>query len=401
MGLVPTEKAGAGHTAGVRALCVVALLTALAPLGLFGAGCRAGPSARAACERDSDCAEGLRCLVDADGAFCACDADSVCGELALCNSASRCQRKPRCRVNQDCASGLFCDLGSGLCEPMGSCRADVHCPAGSVCLEARSECAAGCYADGHCPQYQICDLAQADLHPDRLGECVPGCREHKGCALGARCVGGRCYDSPNPSHCAPCSGGLSCPYPSDWCLINPTHDAARPETGGAYQCAVDCEGRDEICPNGYVCADVVRLTADPCQTKSDCPGTRACVVGEGEAGGFCGCASNDDCSYRFVPPTCTLLGCLYPPGRLCGQASDCGQVERCADHDNLGYKVCYRSRQTVCDTFEDCLCVSGACVRSGRACSSGADCNPTCEEGRCRIGQACSPEEGLFCPNLR
>jgi len=363
--------------------------------------CRGEPNVVPACLEDSDCALGLRCLSDAQGAFCGCLQDASCAPDEWCNSASRCQRRLGCQDNQDCGEGLFCDLSSGLCLPVAQCGGDVHCPPSSVCLGQARGCVPGCREDGDCRQFQICDDSQADLHPDGLGSCAEGCRSHAACSLGARCVGGRCYDSPNQSHCAPCSEGLDCPDQSDWCLINPAHDRARPETGGAFQCAVDCEGRPEICPNGYLCTDVVRLTDDPCERIEDCPGTRRCVLGEGQSRGFCGCSRDQDCSYERVPATCTLAGCLYPPGRPCGQASACESVQRCADHEGTGTKVCYRNRQTICETFEDCLCVGGSCVRSGRVCEQGSDCNPTCVENRCKIGQACSPEEGLYCSDLR
>lgn len=330
----------------------------------------------------------------------ACTDDDACAEDEWCNSASRCQRRPGCNDNQDCDANSLCDPASGLCLPAGQCGSDLHCPTGSVCVASEASCVPGCRGDGDCSNYQLCDVSEADVHPQDLGACVEGCRSNEGCPLGARCVGGRCHESPNESHCAPCNEGVDCPSQADWCLINPAYDRSRPETGGEFQCAVDCAGRPEICPNGYECADVVRLTDDPCTSTEDCPNTRQCVLGEGQSRGFCGCAADADCSYERVPPTCTLAGCLYPAGRLCGEAADCEPVARCADHDGTGTNVCYRNRQITCETFEDCLCVGGRCVRSNRVCERGADCNPTCVQNRCRIGQACAPQEGLYCSDL-
>lgn len=345
------------------------------------------------------CPAGSTCRVEAGEAFCACAEDAACGPDEVCNRAGWCQRRPACRSNLDCSEGAFCALGLGVCVPGPGCRQDVHCGLGEVCIG--QACTPGCRAREHCALGQVCDLSAADTHPHGLGACAVGCAATEACPLGQRCVGGQCYPSPNPSHCAPCSASLECPFATDWCLINPGYDRARAETGGEYQCAVDCAGRPEICPNGYQCADVVRLTADPCVEDADCPGVRRCVRGEGEGRGFCACAADADCSYRTVPPTCTLAGCLYPPGRACGGAEDCAPVERCADHDGSGESTCYRNRGRVCDGHLDCLCVEGRCVRDGRPCVAGAECEPTCAQARCRIGAACSPEEGLYCPDLR
>ena len=358
-------------------------------------GCARGDvtCAEATCPADTVCRE------EAGAAFCACVGDAACGPEAICNEAGRCQRRPACRSNLDCADGTFCALSVGLCVPAPGCRRDVHCPIGAVCVG--EACAPGCRVRADCALSQVCDSSEAEAHPAGLGACVTGCEQTAGCPLAQRCVGGTCYPSPNQSHCAPCSEGLECPYVTDWCLINPGYDRARPETGGAYQCAVDCEGRPEVCPNGYACADVVRLTAAPCTADDECLGARSCVRGEGEARGFCSCARDADCSYREVPPTCTLAGCLYPPGRPCGDAADCEPVVRCADHDRTGITTCYRDRARACSSYLDCLCVEGACVRDGRPCDQGSDCEPTCADGRCRIGAACSPIEGLYCPDLR
>lgn len=354
-----------------------------------------------ACEVDADCPEGGRCIVESGVAFCGCATDAVCPEDAFCNAAGRCQRKPSCRSNVDCEEGTFCDAGLGVCVTAPGCRRTVHCPIGEVCVSDAVGCAPGCESSADCPLGQVCDPEARDEHPHGLGACALGCERTAGCPLGQRCVGGRCFESPNQSHCAPCDEGLACPYETDWCLVNPAFDPARPVTGGAFQCGVDCEGRPEICPNGYVCGDVVRLTGDPCEIDAQCPGVRRCVVGEGEARGFCSCARNEDCSYAEVPPTCTLAGCLYPPGRLCGEPSECEPVARCDDHDRTGVNVCYRNRDVTCDSYLDCLCVEGRCVRDDRPCDTGADCEPTCTDGRCRIGAACSPEEGLYCSDLR
>lgn len=368
----------------------------LSTLALAACATDAGPT----CD-EVECEPTARCVIEDDYAFCACASDDACAADAFCNTAGRCQRRPLCRSNVDCVEGTFCDEAIGACRPAPGCTRDVHCDIGEVCVSDAVGCVAGCRDTGDCPLGTLCDLEDADLHPHQLGVCTRGCDQTAACPFGHRCVGGQCFESPNQSHCAPCSEALSCPYETDWCLINPAHDPARPDTGDPFQCAVDCDGRPEICPNGYVCGDVVRLTQDPCEIDAQCAGVRRCVLGEGEVRGFCSCARDEDCSYATVPPTCTLAGCLYPPGRLCGDPSDCEPVERCGDHAGTGQDVCYRNRSVACDSYLDCLCVEGACVRDGRPCGTGADCEPTCTGGRCRIGAACSPQEGLSCVDLR
>lgn len=374
---------------GTRIPSAIALLVALA-------GCPAEEAPR--CDAAEPCPPGRTCEATPEGLLCLCTTDEACPDDAFCNAAGRCQARSACRTNADCGAGTFCEAALGACVPDSTCGRDVHCAPGFVCADAEAGCVPGCREDGDCPLYQVCEGAEGET----LGACNVGCRDTSACPFGHRCVGGRCFASPNPSHCAVCDEDRACPDATDWCLINARYTPARPELGTAFQCAVDCDGRPEICPNGYLCAPVVRLTAAPCEIDEQCAGVRRCVTAEGADRGFCSCRLDADCSYAQVPPTCTLAGCLFPPGRLCGEAADCDPVARCDEHNGTGRgKVCYRNRSLSCESYRDCLCVGGTCVRDGRACTSWEDCEPVCESGRCRVGAACSPAEGLSCPDLR
>ncbi|MCB9648792.1 MAG: hypothetical protein H6730_19645 [Deltaproteobacteria bacterium] len=363
-------------------------------LCLLLVGCRAGTEALERCDVEHPCPAGFAC--DAVGA-CRCTTDDACTGEAFCNAAGICQLRPGCQSNQDCAAGTFCHLEAGRCIADGTCGADLHCGPGEVCEAAA--CEPGCREDADCPLFAICERAG-----EGLGTCVQErCRSNAACPLGHRCVGERCYYEQNQSLCAECEAQGDCPGQADSCLVNNSYDRARPERGPERFCGPDCGADPELCPSGYACQDVVVLTTAPCEDDAACNGGgRRCLKREGDAVGLCTCARDYDCAYEVVPPSCAFLGfCLYPPGRLCGTDLDCESTPVCGPYGAGGAMECFNVPGRSCISAQACLCQDGACINTGRPCSSGAECNPPCIDGGCVLGMACAPEPGLYCPDLR
>lgn len=357
---------------------------------LFALGCPA-PKSSARCASASDCPLGATCIFEGGDGFCGCETDEVCQAGQFCNSQNRCQTRPACRSNVDCTEGQIC--GGGRCIPQGRCQVDPQCPLGSYCDVVNGACIDGCRSNADCPLYQSCIN----------GSCEAKCLDSSYCALSERCVGERCFRSPNPSHCAECSEDIDCPWHEDFCLINPAHDPARPETGTARFCGVNCEDDPQICPNGYSCNDVVFLTQQACERDIQCGSAqKRCIVREGDPRGFCTCLRDRDCAYDDVPPRCTPFGlCLSPEGRLCGQDSDCEPLPLCGRHSPENFDICWNQPSIRCSAAQDCLCEEGRCINSGRSCTFGVDCVLKCEDGGCRVGAACAPLEGLTCEALK
>lgn len=216
-------------------------------------------------------------------------------------------------------------------------------------------------------------------------------------------MGQRCYYEQNQSLCAACGDQGDCPGTADTCLINTSFDPARPERGPERLCGPDCGADAALCPNGYACLDVVVLTTAPCRDDAACNGGgRRCAKREGDDAGLCTCARDYDCAYEVVPPHCTGFGfCLLPAGRPCNEDLDCEGAAVCGPYGPGGSQACFNDPGHACITARECLCRGGVCANSGRPCSAGADCNPPCVDGGCRLGKACVPEPGLYCPDLR
>lgn len=361
---------------------------------LFVLGCPQSRTEPPACTEDTECGVGFAC---AEG-VCLCKIDEACPSASFCNRAGQCQRNPICVSNVDCANGTHCDQNTGGCITNSSCGSDVQCSPGFVCLEG--QCTAGCTDDAQCALTAICER-----EPDEeLGACAPNrCRSNAACALGSRCVGERCYPSPNTTHCRDCSDE-DCPGPRDYCLISTAFDPNAPqETGPERFCGIDCEDDAGLCPNGYACQDVVVLTSATCSEDPDCNGGgRQCAKREGHNTGLCTCVQDFDCATEVVPAQCTGFGlCLFPAGRLCGEDQQCETVPICGRYGETSANVCFYEPAKTCRTNRECLCVQDTCVNTGRPCSRGADCNPPCVNGGCRLGPACAPEEGLVCADLK
>lgn len=338
---------------------------------------------------DADCGVGRMCRE----AVCLCAEDRACPPGTRCNVAGSCQRPPACRTNFDCPSGDVCDPDSGLCVVPPTCPSDLHCPIGAICVDER--CQSGCRYDADCRIGEIC-LWEGDS-----GRCDEGCRETRECPLGGLCVGDRCFDRPIPGLCQACGGPDDCVGSNDWCLENRSYDRSQPERGARRQCASDCNGASEACPNGTLCRPVVARVWPSCRTSADCGNGELCAVDEGDTVGRCLCRTDRDC-YEHVPPFCNRFGfCEVPAGRPCSSAADCESTSSCGPFGPAGQRVCFRDRSLSCSSGRDCQCLSGSCALSGRPCTDSEACVPRCEQGGCVMGAGCVPEDGIFCPQLR
>lgn len=371
------------------------LLAPLLTLLLFG--CGEEKRFVGDCEADTDCPVGSYCKRDARDStgLCACRSDEACSEGEFCNVEGICQKATGCRSNADCAdASKFCDLVSGACVDRTGCGFDVHCPAGTVCDPGGQRCVNGCRDSGDCKLFEVCDRTGLPAGAE-LGTCLGGiCEDDSYCPFGLNCVGRQCVPTTHPDFCAECGSVQGCSDPSSFCLINAAYDPQNPMGNSANFCGVECTDDPSICPSGYNCGSVVLLTQDQCNEDADCGGGgRRCRVDEGDRVGFCTCVEDADCqvSADICQQTCGGLGI-----RPCASDADCSF---------LACESACSASQRACTTDADCpgapQCQFGICARTGRPCSTESDCNLACRNGGCYLGDACAPEQGLSCSDVR
>jgi hypothetical protein len=188
-----------------------------------------------------------------------------------------------------------------------------------------------------------------------------------------------------------------CGGAANFCLVNPNYGVV-PNSGSQFFCAPNCK-QETDCPNGYNCNPVEVLTQNLCTSDTECGGGgRVCQKAEGDVKGACTCASDSDCPYDQVPPTCHNGMCAFPLFQACNVDTDCQATSLCAD-SGLGGKLCF-TNALPCSSSADCVCSNGTCALTGRACSNANDCMIHCSGGGCLLGQACGPSKGLNCPIL-
>ncbi len=392
-----------------------AVVSALLALAL---GCSDGnTAANGRCTTDAQCPAGALCKPDGT---CGCKNDEACPEGQFCNAQNICQERAGCRANSDCAAAELCDLATGACLPRTACGAATHCDLGSVCDATTQRCKTGCYDDGDCPLYNVCE--RTGTAQDPLGRCVAGkCGDRTFCELGDKCVAQSCAPDTS-SNCQACDPQVQdvCGQ-GNFCLINTAHDPMDPTTGPANYCGTSCQTAED-CGNGYNCSRIVLVSGSQalCANDSECQAPRQCRRSdEGATRGFCTCAADSDCALdliRVCQGSCGGLGLLACtdnsecPSRncvkrclgsnaQCGGDADCPAQSLCAPGP-LGGNACLNTGQP-CQTGADCLCSQGRCFGSGRACTSSAQCQLTCQDGGCVLGAGCGPIEGLSCEDLR
>lgn len=369
---------------------------------------------RGRCGDHSDCATGLRCFTDADGAarcrralaegegcgnenppFGACaDGLSCLGGRcrALGRSGDVCWTERRCEAGLQCLGGICTPrqaAAHGVCDP-----SDLSgCPQGWGCLDGRcvdgvprlgeacrslfDPCAQGarcdgrtCYdarrAHGTCSHWEDCALwEQCDE-----GRCVVAgarggwCRESRpSCDEGLRCVAGRCRGESDCDDAqrsgAPCGEGRSC--------------SSAEYAGAPVTCVAD-GGLRGRCRGD---ADAV--------SRGECDGALRCV------GGFCvrAIAAGDYCSETST----------------CVRGYSCGSGRRCVPNGSLGASCRVVAGQRACDP--GLRCVWGLCrlatAGAGESCSTfvprGEWSEPTCRPGYECVRGGCvrAGEPGTSC----
>ena len=185
---------------------------ALVALALTLVGCSSGADLGDACERHSDCSDGLQCAQSVCAPRCErspdCGDGYQCTDRGLCEAATRLRGEP-CASEGDCAAGLACQL-----EPDSVGRLIKRC----------GDQHTGALAGGAC-------AADADCRNGTcaLGRCVDLCRYTRDCSEGTSCmkipyvgVSGASFDG-----CLPASGVVSWKLPPGDKVLLPVPSGAR------------------------------------------------------------------------------------------------------------------------------------------------------------------------------
>ncbi len=301
--------------------------------------CQAGQAECGACQKDWDCADGLRCYTE--GKYCApacgdgCPANSTCQtvnaiEVSLCISGNA-----ACCIGDDCTNP--CQAPTPFLNNKGECvecLADADCADGEYCEELSQSCMdAACQAptpfqledgscvecknDSHCTakgegykcKVNVC-VFQGDL-PEECSLCVspyPACAEINGiwacvqCAADADCGNGTCdlslYACDNGGvgpGCGSCNNDGDCVSAMGDKVL--ACDAA---SGCCYDTGGFCDNVESMCDSS---------------SGSECKGLMDMLMGgmggfpgmpEGSVGGICTCD-------QPVPLTDLLL-CVFMGG---------------------------------------------------------------------------------------
>jgi hypothetical protein len=278
-----------------------------------------------------------------NGVTCGVDQTCVGG-----NCLAGCFPSPCATVT--CATGSYCDLGTGACIPLQTCGGVNPCGAGYGCQES---CVATDPCQGvTCASDQLC----------RGGTCIADPCAAKSCDAGDVCSNGTCI----ATCCTPgCTDAGTCVYGTCQCTPNCTGKTCGMDNG----CGGKCQGG---CASGDVC---IASGPDAGCCAPSCAG-KACGAPNG-CGGKCGCASGDRCltDGGCCAPKCSGLGC--------GADDSCGGqcVGGCASGD-------------VCVTGPDAGCCKPVCT--GKACGSSNGCGGKCG---CTSGDVCQADGGCCAPN--
>ncbi len=331
------------------------------------------------CLADGDCAGDESCLQNHCAAVCLADLDCPAGEIC---DADRC--RPGCRLDSDCIGGR-CDPQSLSCV---ACVSKDDCQLGYLCQDG--SCLAGCEGVRDCPGDQDCVDGQCQAPPcssrfDCVGSeclictdgacvpppvscfsddeccvgfaclgwtCVPAeCSSAQDCAFMQECSAGSCVDAYSEAtpYCQPCGanpfGPTECGDIENRCLIYPYTDEF--SAVSANYCAVDCQSQQD-CPSGFVCRDV-QLLGLACTLDSDCADGIPCLMVDGSNSGYCPC-------HPSLNP-CLQDGCLinfcFRSGRSCTTDADCPLIE-CVVDEAVGYGSCVVGTNCALDDNNHC-----------------------------------------------
>ncbi|HLC65740.1 MAG TPA: NBR1-Ig-like domain-containing protein, partial [Candidatus Nanoarchaeia archaeon] len=281
----------------------------------------------------SDCGENnLGCLTTAEGGTNACDL----GESCDCDD---------CNNQQDnCASGLKCDYGSGLCVD------GPKCPPGTT-LCSDQTCKADCTTYPACNLNVVCDAGEGCDCADcawKNDTCIYGafCNPNldvctKPCSDGTTlCADGKCCsDCNNCGGNLPCSGGA----PNGVC-----------EQGESCNC-VDCDGSQDNCVENSLCYYPLKTCiSEDCLAQGSNPDANSCLcniigmVGFGVNAGLCNLHNETFCYSASYSGTSQYAKC-------------------CGDDNALDSWVVFESGTDLEDVLPEDTCINGRWYRRQNA----------------------------------
>ncbi|APR87181.1 hypothetical protein A7982_12530 [Minicystis rosea] len=393
-----------------------------ANLGINGTAPQGGLCTKT-CNSNADCPSGGICADFGAKSYCT----QTCTDGSNVPAAQKCRGRhdmacaalnggggsacfPTCTSNEGCGSGLYCNYGTGFCQPlplkgdpMGkACDPKALNTCAGFCLCNDANCTTG-YCSGLCTigQYQSCGEKEgtglcflqfaSDAGTGDLGACVGDCQCDGDCAPGLVCNGfveaqnvgfnGVCYDDlggPTYPTCCSCEGKIC---GNDGCGTSCGSCPGTEKCAVAGTCCTSCTGKDcgpdgcggscGTCPSGQTC------TAQGfCQCIPDCTGK---VCGSDGCGGTCGsCPGGQVCDAgACCTPSCN--------GKVCGSNGCGGTCGNCASNE-----IC--NAQGQCQCQPSCVgktCGSDGCGGScgnctaGKVCNGGTCCTPNCNGKNC------------------
>ncbi|RYZ02773.1 MAG: hypothetical protein EOO73_30380 [Myxococcales bacterium] len=276
------------------------------------------------CLVNSDCGSPLVCAFEACHAECEssrdCDAGARCVAAARPYKVCQLEEERACERSSDCAEGLVCGVD-------GECR--DRCLTPSDCVEGQ-ECVSGTCADTNeldeggqltpapgkdfgaegAPCVYVSDCSGALLC--RGQACLPQCRADRDCDAGQVCEDTRCVDDGNQP--------LACSYNSECetergerclgggcrCMCVEDRDCTGGRTCDGCGCVAEkgsCDYDSDCEKDGLTCRDGACVCA--CQADSDCAAGKAC---DG-----CGCVPADTVVSGVVRGTVSIESSLQLP----------------------------------------------------------------------------------------
>ena len=218
------------------------------------------------CFSDADCSGG-KPVCDPLRGCVACQFDSQCDEGERCVERA-CEALVTCSQAGDCAgtNTPACDRGTGTCE---QCLLDGDCGSGERCVAKRCQAATACTNSRDCGDDRVCDrasgwcvtcLSAADC--DEESTCVDNACVSR-CSSDKDCTGQNLLCNVDGGHCVECVAHVDCPTSyhcaAGTCEIDVCERGAGrcdPFQNAALGC--NQEGSDFVpvlCPTGTSCSE--------------------------------------------------------------------------------------------------------------------------------------------------
>lgn len=318
-----------------------------------------GPSTnpRVACAADADC-RGSAPICDPLRGCVACQFDTQCGDGQRCVDRS-CEAFVTCTEEADCAGTETpaCDLATGICE---ECLLDADCGADRRCVRKQCEAATACTNSRDCGADRVCDRA--------TGWCVE-CVADADCGAESACVENACVARcSSDKECV--AAGLLCNVAGGFCV----ECVAHADCPASYHCSAGaCE--IDACQSGQGRCDAVRNAALQCNEQGSdylpvlCPTGSSCEEKDGSAS----CA----------PWTCEPLS---------ASCSEDGSTLRVCAENGLGF-----SEEVDCTdnggTCQGASCVDVVCEPNTKTCSGSSVTLCNTNGTSFTVTQTCSPSQ--------